>query len=108
MFDKALDEPNYSLMYAQLCQRLNEAVPNFEDRESKTTVSWRSRALCVAVVIARTKQERSVVCLSLTTLQTFRRLLLAKCKEEFDNRTGVNASKWIDEENVGRRRDERL
>lgn len=30
IFDKALDEPKYSSMYAQLCKRLSEEAPNFE------------------------------------------------------------------------------
>lgn len=30
IFDKALDEPKYSSMYAQLCKRLTEEAPNFE------------------------------------------------------------------------------
>lgn len=29
IFDKALDEPKYSSMYAQLCRRLSEEAPNF-------------------------------------------------------------------------------
>ncbi|XP_034477213.1 eukaryotic translation initiation factor 4 gamma 2 [Drosophila innubila] len=30
IFDKALDEPKYSSMYAQLCKRLSEEAPSFE------------------------------------------------------------------------------
>ncbi|CAG5006013.1 unnamed protein product [Parnassius apollo] len=30
IFEKALDEPKYSSMYAQLCKRLSEEAPNFE------------------------------------------------------------------------------
>lgn len=30
IFEKALDEPKYSSMYAQLCKRLTEEAPNFE------------------------------------------------------------------------------
>ena len=39
MFEKALDEPNYGSMYAQLCLRLNSTSPNFEEPTSQTTVS---------------------------------------------------------------------
>ena len=39
VFDKAVDEPSYSCMYAQLCLRLNEFTPNFEEAGSQTTVS---------------------------------------------------------------------
>lgn len=37
--DKALEEPKYSQLYAQLCQRLAQDAPNFEDpsNESQTT-----------------------------------------------------------------------
>lgn len=30
IFEKALDEPKYSSMYAQLCKRLTEEAPNFD------------------------------------------------------------------------------
>lgn len=55
IFEKALDEPKYSSMYAQLCHQLCEDSPNFEPPSSKTT--------------------------------TFRRLLLNKCQDEFENRS---------------------
>lgn len=54
IFEKALDEPKYSSMYAQLCKRLSEQAPNFDP----------SNAPC-----------------------TFRRLLLSKCQDEFENRS---------------------
>lgn len=31
VFEKALDEPKYSSMYAQLCLQLSEEAPNFDD-----------------------------------------------------------------------------
>jgi len=60
IFEKALDEPKYSSMYAQLCKRLSEHAPNLEPPESKIT--------------------------------TFKRLLLNKCKDEFENRAAVSAT----------------
>ena len=39
IFDKALEEPKYSKLYAQLCHRLCEDVPNFET-SSSTSVSF--------------------------------------------------------------------
>ncbi|GIX77927.1 eukaryotic translation initiation factor 4 gamma 2 [Caerostris extrusa] len=59
IFDKALDEPKYSSMYALLCRKLCEEAPNF-DPPSNNTGSHNSN--------------------------TFRRLLLAKCQDEFENR----------------------
>ena len=53
VFEKALDEPKYSSMYAQLCKRLAETAPNFDPPEKPCT---------------------------------FRRLLLNKCRDEFENR----------------------
>lgn len=55
IFEKALDEPKYSSMYAQLCHQLCEDAPNFEPNSSNIT--------------------------------TFRRLLLNKCQDEFENRS---------------------
>lgn len=37
IFDKALDEPKYSSMYAQLCKRLSEEAPNFEPPDKPCT-----------------------------------------------------------------------
>lgn len=59
IFEKALDEPKYSPLYAQLCHRLDEDAPNFDPPDSDTTA---------------------------VTLTTFRRLLLNKCRDEFENR----------------------
>ena len=53
IFEKALDEPKYSSMYAQLCRRLAENAPNFDPLDKPCT---------------------------------FKRLLLNKCKDEFENR----------------------
>lgn len=55
IFDKALEEPKYSNLYAQLCHRLCEDVPNFEPPSS--------------------------------SISSFRRLLLNKCQDEFENRS---------------------
>jgi len=60
IFEKALDEPKYSSMYAQLCRRLNENAPNLEPPECKIT--------------------------------TFKRLLLSKCKDEFENRAAISSA----------------
>lgn len=37
IFDKALDEPKYSSMYAQLCKRLSKEAPNFEPGDQPCT-----------------------------------------------------------------------
>ncbi|XP_064601391.1 eukaryotic translation initiation factor 4 gamma 2-like [Liolophura sinensis] len=55
IFEKALEEPKYSTLYAQLCHRLCEDAPNFEPPNSN--------------------------------ISTFRRLLLNKCQDEFENRS---------------------
>lgn len=36
LFEKALDEPKYSSMYAQLCKRLSDEAPNFQTEPNKT------------------------------------------------------------------------
>jgi len=59
IFEKALDEPKYSSMYAQLCNYLVEKAPNFDPADSR-------------------------VC-------TFKRLLLNKCRVEFENRVQIAA-----------------
>ncbi|XP_053094254.1 eukaryotic translation initiation factor 4 gamma 2a [Pangasianodon hypophthalmus] len=60
--DKALEEPKYSSLYAQLCLRLAEDAPNFDTQSSEIQSS----------------QKQST---------TFRRLLISKLQDEFENRT---------------------
>ncbi|CAB1454887.1 unnamed protein product [Pleuronectes platessa] len=60
--DKALEEPKYSSLYAQLCLRLAEDAPNFDGPSSEI----------------QTSQKQST---------TFRRLLISKLQDEFENRT---------------------
>ncbi|XP_053368677.1 eukaryotic translation initiation factor 4 gamma 2a [Clarias gariepinus] len=60
--DKALEEPKYSSLYAQLCLRLAEDAPNFDTQPSEIQSS----------------QKQST---------TFRRLLISKLQDEFENRT---------------------
>ena len=37
LFEKALDEPKYSSMYAQLCKRLSIDAPNFDSQDNPST-----------------------------------------------------------------------
>jgi len=66
IFEKALEEPKYSSLYAQLCHRLCEDSPNFDPPSSSVT--------------------------------TFRRLLLNKCQDEFENRS--HATEAFDKKDV--------
>uniref|UniRef100_A0A8C2ZCD4 Eukaryotic translation initiation factor 4 gamma 2 n=2 Tax=Cyclopterus lumpus TaxID=8103 RepID=A0A8C2ZCD4_CYCLU len=59
--DKALEEPKYSSLYAQLCLRLAEDAPNFDGPSSEL----------------QTSQKQNT---------TFRRLLISKLQDEFENR----------------------
>ncbi|XP_033339349.2 N-acetyltransferase 1 isoform X2 [Megalopta genalis] len=61
IFEKALDEPKYSSMYAQLCKRLSDEAANFEPRK--------------ALIESQKGQS------------TFTFLLLNKCRDEFENRS---------------------
>ena len=40
--DKALEEPKYSQLYAQLCLRLAEDVPHFEDASTENKATKQS------------------------------------------------------------------
>ncbi|CAL8260693.1 unnamed protein product [Merluccius merluccius] len=60
--DKALEEPKYSSLYAQLCLRLAEDAPNFDGPSPEI----------------QPNQKQST---------TFRRLLISKLQDEFENRT---------------------
>lgn len=60
IFEKAIDEPKYCGIYAQLCQRLSKDAPNFDEPHTKTN--------------------------------TFLRLLLSKCQEEFETRSKATSA----------------
>ena len=64
IFEKALDEPKYSSLYAQLCRRLHDDAPNF-DPPAGSGVNGAAAAAANS---------------------SFSRLLLNKCKDEFENR----------------------
>ncbi|KAF7667242.1 hypothetical protein LDENG_00071240 [Lucifuga dentata] len=60
--DKALEEPKYSSLYAELCQRLAEDAPNFEEPSTDNQATQKQNT-------------------------TFRRLLISKLQDEFENRS---------------------
>lgn len=64
ILDKALSESAYSALYAQLCQRLDKWVPNFEPPNANN-------------------HQNSIT--------TFRKLLLTVCQHEFDNRSNYTS-----------------
>ncbi|XP_065582047.1 eukaryotic translation initiation factor 4 gamma 2-like isoform X1 [Artemia franciscana] len=55
IFDKALDEPKYSSMYARLCKKLQERAPNFETPNSPSTFCKLLLNCCRAEFENRTK-----------------------------------------------------
>ncbi|XP_059507827.1 eukaryotic translation initiation factor 4 gamma 2-like [Stegostoma tigrinum] len=61
--DKALEEPKYSSLYAQLCLRLAEDAPNFDGPTPEGLLQHHKQST------------------------TFRRLLISKLQDEFENRT---------------------
>lgn len=73
IFEKALDEPKYSSMYAQLCRRLSEEAPNFEPPSTSNSSAGNG----------------SVSHSAPPSISTFRQLLLAKCRVEFENRSAA-------------------
>lgn len=54
--DKALEEPKYSQLYAQLCQRLAEDVPNFEDLSTESQTVQKQNSVWLEVIIGFTFQ----------------------------------------------------
>lgn len=43
--DKALEEPKYSQLYAQLCQRLSEDAPNFEEPSNENPATQKQNTV---------------------------------------------------------------
>lgn len=53
VFEKALDEPKYSSMYAQLCLRLSQEAPNFDDPgKTGNSVSTTLKVITKKIVIS--------------------------------------------------------
>ncbi|KAG1714650.1 Eukaryotic translation initiation factor 4 gamma 2 [Nymphon striatum] len=61
IFEKALEEPKYSTLYSQLCRKLCDLSPDFSEPVRNSTPNRGN--------------------------STFRRLLLKKCQDEFENRS---------------------
>ncbi|XP_068986491.1 eukaryotic translation initiation factor 4 gamma 2 isoform X1 [Bombus flavifrons] len=80
IFEKALDEPKYSSMYAQLCKRLSDEAANFEPRK--------------ALIESQKGQS------------TFTVLLLNKCKDEFENRSKASEA-FENQDELGPEEEER-
>lgn len=92
ILDKALNEPAYSALYAQLCQRLDKCVPNFEPYQPPPPQVPNHQQLTQA-------QQNATLPIS-----TFRKLLLTICQHEFDNRANycqTTAAVAADEEERG-------
>lgn len=64
VFEKAIDEPNFSAAYAQLCQKLSKPMEEKEEAERKSSGNKNSKDSTQAV---------------------FKKQLLNKCQTEFDN-----------------------
>lgn len=80
IFEKALDEPKYSSMYARLCKQLSDEAANFEPRKP----------------IDESQKGQS----------TFRVLLLNKCKDEFENRSKASEA-FENQDELGPEEEER-
>ena len=64
-----MDEPKYSSLYAQLCRRLHDDAPNFDPPAGGSSGGVNGAAAAAAAANS-----------------SFSRLLLNKCKDEFENR----------------------
>lgn len=76
IFDKALEEPGYSTLYAELCRVLEKHCPTFENAEGKPQVKLSNVALFIGKLI--------IPCAPM--LQTFKRILLNRCQEAFEQK----------------------
>ena len=81
IFEKALDEPKYSSMYAQLCKRLSEEAANFENSQKQGAGQQGLQGRGGLHHLEPGKR---------CTDSTFTRLLLNKCRFEFENRSKAN------------------
>jgi hypothetical protein len=49
--DKALEEPKYSSLYAQLCLRLAEDAPNFDGPSPEIQTSQKQSTVSIVVIL---------------------------------------------------------
>lgn len=71
IFEKALEEPKYSSMYAQLCKKLSRELPHNLEQKNQQPPQAHDRDSSPSID---------------PNCNTFCRLLLIKCQDEFDNR----------------------
>ena len=71
VFDKALIEPKFCELYADLCSELNKVLPDFEDPEGRTDPKGNPLRV------------------------NFRKMLINKCQAEFEK--GSEAKAAVDE-----------
>lgn len=83
ILDKALNEPAYSALYAQLCQRLDKFVPNFEHTLTKNG-TIETTLINQNYYQQQTNNNNNQPA---SQISTFRKLLLTICQHEFDNRS---------------------
>ncbi len=76
VFDKALIEPKFCELYADLCFQLNTVLPDFEDPEGRTDAKGQ---------LARVN---------------FRKMLINKCQAEFEK--GSEAKAAVDQRDKAR------
>jgi hypothetical protein len=74
IFDKALSEPTFVKMYSSLCVSISESMPEFNEEGDSTTPNEDRR------------------------LQTFKRMLLNQCQQEFERGTSFKIDPSLSEE----------
>ena len=97
IFEKAIEEPKYSCMYAQLCKKLSRELDftfDQQQQQQQPTVSGGHRgsgahepgAGAVSGPAGSSSSTSGGAASSAAAANTFCRLLLIKCRDEFDNR----------------------
>ncbi|KAJ8675267.1 hypothetical protein QAD02_011053 [Eretmocerus hayati] len=89
IFEKALDEPKYSSMYAQLCKRLSEEAANFENNSQKQLIGGHGLRGGFGG-IHQAEQNNKLQHNNSSSDNVFKRMLLNKCRIEFENRSKAN------------------
>lgn len=72
--DKALEEPKYSSMYAQLCKKLSREIPAIQQEPSSSKTSFQPQSSSGTASPGPASDNM------------FCKFLLIRCQEEFDNR----------------------
>ena len=81
MFDKAVLQPFYATMYADLCRMVSDSLPELPGQNFRSIV----HSMCMISVLDIAETPKSEDATSeARRLLTFKKMMITRCQEEFE------------------------